>query len=260
MDRRARARLKCKDVRRSAPLDSALRGRTPACVLEVLQLAGYLCAFRDDRHLGRVIEALRDPGKYEPTVFELDVAWRFRAAGAHVALWPVTPRGREADFAATVSGVDHVVETSGFPSDPLRGPVGSFFMAMTNACNSALEKSRVRPIPAVELDVAEVSGQIRPAAHAALTESINQYRDNGGAQRLERVYPFGTVVVRPTVPGEAPRGDSRWTLASRFGTARLAPSKFVGETDYSVQDGSSWLYLCDQVFRPRSRTHDYKKS
>lgn len=232
------------------PLDAALRGRTAACALEVLQLAALFCAFRGDPRLGKIIEALRDVDKYRPTVFELEVAWKFRAAGARVALWPLTPRGREADFAATVKGVEHFIETSGFPTDPLHGVVASFQMAMTNAFKSALDKTRVRPIPAMELDIAEVSGEIRSAAYAAVTESVSQYRDSGGGQRLERVYPFGAVVVRPTVPGEAPRGNSHWTMASRLGVAPLAASKVLGETEYSIRGESSWLYLCDRSFDP----------
>jgi hypothetical protein len=229
------------------PLDGALRGRTADCVLEVLQLAALFGAFRDDPRLGKIIESLRDPDKYQPTVFELEIAWKLRAAGARVSLWPRTPRGREADLAADVNGVEYVIETSGFPSDPLHGVVASFLMAMTNAFQKALNKTELRPIPAMELDIAEVSGEIRSSAYAAVTEAVSHYRDYGGT-RLERVYPFGTVVVRPTVPGEGPLGDSHWTSASRLGAAPLARSKILGETNYSIEGESSWLYLCDRSF------------
>ena len=232
------------------PLDAALRGSTENCVLEVLQLAALFCAFRDDPRLGKIIESLRDRDKYQPTVFELDIAWKLRAAGAGVALWPRTQRGREADIAATVNGVEYIIETSGFATDPLRGTIPSFLMAMTNAFEKAANKTRLKPIPAIELDIAEVGGEIRSSAYTALTEAVRRYRDSGGGARLEFAYPFGTIVVRPTVPGEGPSGNSHWTSASRFGRAQLARSRVLGETSYAIEGESSWLYLCDRSFDP----------
>ncbi|HXW55534.1 MAG TPA: hypothetical protein VEJ67_07290 [Candidatus Cybelea sp.] len=59
--------------------------------------------------------------KFDSTLFELAMAYRWRDAGSIVALRPSTPKG-EADFSATIAGKDFVVEVSGFPNDVFAEP------------------------------------------------------------------------------------------------------------------------------------------
>jgi len=227
------------------PLFRDLRGQTRGCVLEVLQLASYLCAFRDDPQLGEAIISLRDAGKYDPTILEFDLAWKFRNAGARVRLFPPTPGGGAGDFAVAVNGREHIVEVSGFPTDSLRGNLASFLAAMDIALQSALKRTPLELPVALELDIDEVTGSVRPAAHAAILEIIRAYRNSGSDQAVSRTHEFGSVLVRPLIPGEGPTVD-KWTMAVRTARARLAPSKLFGATNYDDREPGNWIYLHDR--------------
>jgi hypothetical protein len=227
------------------PLYMALNGRTEDSVLEVLSVASYLFAFRDDARLGDSILALREAHKYRPAIIELDFAWKFRNAGANVTLFPPTPKGT-ADFAAIINDIKFIVETSGFPSDTLRDDGMSFLSAMSASFVSAVRKSNI-PIPmSLELKVSEVSGNARSAVHTGIKEVVRAFDLRGSTSPLEQSYDFGTIVVRPTIPGEHPSPTKGWTQAQRLGQASLSESKLLGETDYSIVGAGSWAYLCDK--------------
>lgn len=179
------------------PLTLALKGATEECVLDVLRLASYLCAFRDDPRLAEVVTSLRDADKYDPTVFELAVAWSFKNAGAAVTLFPPTPKG-VADFAAAVGGREYIVEASGFPSDGLRNGAMSFLSAMNTALNSAAAKLRVPVRLVLEVDLDELDQRDRAAAHAAVKDVVRAFIE-GGNQRAARRFEFGDMAVPPYV-------------------------------------------------------------
>ncbi len=231
------------------PLYLALRGSTEACVVEVLQLAAYLCTFQGDPRLGAAIASLRDAGKYGPTIVELDLAWKFRNAGATVLLAPLTPNGI-GDFAAAIDGATHIIETSGFPSDPLGSPVMSFMAAMESAFRSALRRIGHSGFAALELDVIEVSGSIRSAAYAAIREVVKLFLEHGCAGRVEQHYAFGTIAVGANRPGQGPDAETEWTMSIRSGVAPLSPRKALGETRYRIQGDGTWVLLCDRSVDP----------
>jgi hypothetical protein len=229
----------------SHPLFTALSGRTEACILEVLHLAAYLQAFRATPGLGKSIIALRQADTYDPAIIELDVAWKFRNAGAGIRLFPITANG-VADFGAVVNGVEHIVETSGFPSDPMRDGTSSFLHAMTRTFVSALRKAMLPYPMSLELDVQDVKGATREAAFAAVKQLVRTYRQGVGNGRVRNDCPFGTVAMRRSVAGEGPSVDE-WTTAVRLGRSQLAKSKMFGDSDYAMQDVGSWIYLRDRT-------------
>lgn len=224
------------------PLYTALTGRTDDNVLEVIHLAGYLQGLRDAPGLGKAIVSLRDAGSYDPTVFELDLAWKFRSAGAAIRLFPETPNG-VADFAAELHGGEHIVEASGFPSDPLRDGSSSFIGAMGTTFVSALRKANIAVPLSLELDLEDVAGRTREATFAAVKELVRELNSNS---TIERAYEFGTVTIRPMIPGEGPSSD-KWTIASRLGRSPLDESRLFGETEYRIQGAGAWVYLRDRT-------------
>lgn len=219
------------------PLYIALKGPTEGSVLEVLHLAAYLFAFCEDPGLRESISALRDADKYTPAVIELDLAWKFRNAGADVHLFPPTPKGK-GDFAAIIDGVERIIEISGFPSDTLRDDGMSFLYAMSESFVSVMQKSGLVIPVSLELDMHEITGGVRPAVHAAIKDLFRAFRQNNGDTRVEQAYDFGTVAVRRAVIGESPSGDSKWTKAVRVRTP-LTQTSVPG-----------WAYLCDRSASP----------
>jgi hypothetical protein len=227
------------------PLAVALGSQTEDSVVEVLQLAAYFCAFQHDLTFGEILAALRNSEQYGATILELDIAWKFREAGARVRLAPATPRGK-ADFAAEVNGKEHAVEVSTFPSDPLRGVVFSFHDAMTSALAREIKRAGLAINIAIEIDAPEVTGSIRQPAYAAVREVIDLFAKGNARQRIERRYQFGSVAVRPALPNERPYGGSAWTMVSRTGRTPLTSTRLLGDTDYSIRRGGSLVYLRDR--------------
>lgn len=230
----------------SHPLYVALAGRTEESVLTILHLAAYLQAFRNDPGFGKIITSLRNADTYHPTIVELDLAWKFRNAGADVRLFPVTPNG-VADFAATVNGVEHVIEVSGFPSDSLRDASVSFLSAVANTFASAVKKAKLTVPLSLELDLEDIGGASRQATIKAVKELVQDFRLGGRFNRLEKEFNLGTIAMRATIEGEGPTGDSKWTAATRFGRSPLANSKMFGNTNYAIQGPGSWVYLRDRT-------------
>ncbi len=250
IDGQERARVnKARSVADTHPLDLDLRSRTRESVLEVLQLACYLCAFDGDPKLGDLIVSLRDADKYEPTIAELDIAWKFRNAGAAVRLAAATPSG-EADFAATIGSTEYPVEVTTFPADPMRGPVASFHSAVAQALERAHAKARIAEPVALEIEVLEVTGSIRPAVHAAVTELVAAFSSGRGTETVGRRYAFGTLRLRPAAPGELPYGGDFWTRVCRTGVAAMARSGVLGDTEYKIQRGGNLVYLREESDDP----------
>lgn len=227
------------------PLYTALTGRTEGCVLEVLHLAAYFQVFQRDPGFNKVINSLKNAGTYHPTIVELDLAWKFRNAGASVRLFPITKNG-VADFAAIVNAVEYVVEVSGFPSDSLRDETSSFLSAISRTFTSAVKRAEITVPVSLELNVDDVRAPSREATFKAVKEVVQAFRQDA-VDRVEREFEFGTVVMRPTIVGEGPTGDSKWTAAVRSGRAPLAQSKILGDTDYAIRNLGSWVYLHDRT-------------
>lgn len=223
------------------PLFRALTGGTELSVIEVCELAAYLIAFKSDARLGQAIIALRDPGKYSATFTELSMAWKFKLAGATVRLAPPT-EGGEADFAAEVEGKEYVVEVSQFPHDPFRSDSMAFVTAMQGALKSALKKTRLARHAAVEIDVVDPDADLRREAHRAVLETIAAFAKAGAADQVKRDYPFGSVNVRPAIPGEKP-DTKAWTIATCLQLVPPPTTGLLTMADLQQGQDTHWLYV-----------------
>ena len=244
-DQRRTPSGRTRSIADSHPLYIALNGKTDGCVAEVLRVAAYLFAFRDDPQLRQAIATLRDAGKYDATLFELDLAWKFRNAGADVRLFPRTPNG-SGDFSASIRGKEYIVESSGFRSDTLRDDAMSLLNAIAASFVAATRKSGISKPFSLELDVEDASLTSRSSAHAAVKEIVQAlYRDRA-ASHIVRVFDCGSIAVRSTLPGEGPTGDDMWTCAVRIGKAPIAKSRILGATSYAIEGAGCWVYLRDR--------------
>jgi hypothetical protein len=194
------------------PLALALRGGTQECVLDVLRLASYLCAFRSDPKFDEAITSLREANKYDPTIFELAIAWSLGRAGAEIALFPQMAKG-SADVLATIEGKVYPIETSGFPSDALRDDAMSFSTAMHTALVTTAAKLRYLGPIALEIEVEDLDSRDRSPAHAAVGEIVRALRDANGVP-VRREFSFGRMAARLATPGE-PVVFEGWTNAIR---------------------------------------------
>jgi len=200
------------------PLALALKGAAEECVLDVLRLASYLCAFRLDPKIDEALASLREPDKYDPTMFELAAGWGFRRAGADVSLFPLTPNG-SADLALSVDGRAYTVETSGFPSDALRDNAMSFTSAMNDALIKAETRAGLSHPVVLEIEVDDVDGRDRSPAYSAIKDAVRAFVEPENA-RSEQRFSFGRIVLRSQALGEhGPTGD--WTCAMRTNMGHL---------------------------------------
>ena len=102
------------------PLYRHITAPTDTSLVFVCELAEYLKVFQHDPAISTIIADLKT-SKFESTLFELAMAYRWHDAGSVVALRPSTPKG-EADFSAKIRGKLFVVEVSGFPHDVFAQP------------------------------------------------------------------------------------------------------------------------------------------
>jgi len=230
------------------PLFFALSSQTDLSIIEVCQLAALLLAFRSDPALGELIVSLRDPEKYGATVIELDLAWKFQGAGAAVALAPATKHG-VADCAVTLNGRQHIVEVSGFPSDPFKSDLMAFNGAMQHALKAATRKSEISGHIAVEIIVSEAAAasrrnlrMLRKDAHAGVVSSVRAFINAGGEDRTHNSFDFGTISVRHAEPRERPDLKT-WSMASCLTEVPRSEFDFVGELDYKNGRDTHWIYL-----------------
>lgn len=195
------------------PLALALKGATEECALDVLRVASYLCAFRSDPKIGEAIVSLRDPDKYDSTMFELALAWSMKRAGARVELFPPTPKGA-ADIAITVDSTTYPVEASRFPSDTLRDDAMSFLEAINGALLAALTRAGVSLTLVLEIDVDDLDHRDRAPAFVAVKDAVRTFT-RGNGERAEVAFSYGRVTLRkPPAPGERFDADD-WTNAVR---------------------------------------------
>jgi len=242
------------------PLYFALSSQTEFAIVEVCELAALLLNFRADDALGEMIASLRSPAKYHATVLELDMAWKFQGAGATVTLAPPTTHG-VADCAVTINGRHHIVEVSGFPSDPFQSDLMAFNSAMLHALKSAIRKSDIRGHIAVEIvvssDVATSHRNLRMLrkdAHAGVVSSVRAFANGGGEYRTQDAVDFGTIGVRCALPRETPNIPA-WTMASCLTTVDRSQFHFLGDLDYKQGRDSHWVYLSvpEEAFDPYDR-------
>jgi hypothetical protein len=188
------------------PLYISLRSSAPRNLADVAELGTYLHAFRLDPKLQDVLADLRCE-KFDLSLFELAMAYRWKWAGAEVSLQPPLESGRIADFAAIVDGQRFVVEASAFPSNDLKTDA----MHYVHVIKSVLNKDRPAAALAVELTLddegtGDVEGTIRRAIHA----SVNRFNASG---EVVAQIPNGNVRVRALGPqDEGGAGD--WNVVA----------------------------------------------
>jgi hypothetical protein len=181
------------------PLYRSLTSATEESVVVVCETAAYLIAFRDDPQIGDIVRALRLNDRFEPTSFELAMAWRWRTAGAAISFAPGTPQG-VADFDAIVDGKRFTVEVSAFPLDMFRHEDMAFTFAMQRALKKGLRGSLdLQFFVAAEIHVAAgADGNVRQEAYAAVSRQVRAFSgtDTTHDSALAESYTFGTIIVR----------------------------------------------------------------
>jgi hypothetical protein len=230
------------------PLYFALSSQTELSIIAVCELAALLLNFRSDPALGELIVSLRDPEKYGPTTVELDLAWKFQGAGATVTLAPATKHG-VADCAVTVNGRQHIVEVSGFPSDPFKSDLMAFNGAMQHALKAATRKSDTRGHIAVEIIVHGIAAgsrrnlrMLRKDAHAGVVSAVRAFANDAREDRTHNTFDFGTISVRRAEAHELPDLKT-WSMASCLTIVPRSEFDFVGELDYKSGRDTHWVYL-----------------
>jgi hypothetical protein len=230
------------------PLYFALSSQTELAIIEVCELAALMLHFRDDPALGELIVSLRDPEKYGPTTLELDLAWKFQGAGATVSLAPATMHG-VADCAVTVNGRKHIVEVSGFPSDPFKSDLMAFNGAMQLALKAATRRSDTRGHIAVEIVMSNAAApsrrnlrMLRKDVHAGVVSAVRAFANGEQPDRAHDTFDFGTISVRRAEPQETPDLKA-WNMASCVTEVPRSEFDFVGELDYKHGRDTHWIYL-----------------
>lgn len=120
------------------PLYRHITSPTDTSLVFVCELAEYLKAYHQDPAVSRIIADLKS-SKFESTLFELAMAYRWGGAGSVVALRPSTPKG-EADFDAAILGKTFVVEVSGFPHDVFTEPKFRVPMIVNQAIKAVINE------------------------------------------------------------------------------------------------------------------------
>lgn len=229
------------------PLYFALNGQTELCIVEVCSLAGFLLHFREDPQLMQTITSLRDPSKYEATMLELDIAWKFSGTGASVRLAPLTKHG-VADCAVSLGRREYVVETSGFPADPFRSDLMALNGWLQHSLKSALRKTTVHGHIAVEIVITpRADGEpvnlrvLRKETHRAVGAIVRAFA-SGDRAAVTMPFDFGTASARAAQPHERPDLD-QWTMASCLTEVERSKLNLIGEIDYKRGHDTHWVYL-----------------
>jgi hypothetical protein len=236
--------LQVRDITDVHPLYRALVGRTEICMVDVLETAAYLLAFRNDPKIGELIQSLRVADKYQAAMFEAALAWRFREAGALVSLAPVTVGG-VADFEAVIDGHKYDLEASTFPLDLLRTELIGFCSAVQRALKAGLKRFGPQFNIALEIEVSgESQANLQREMHGAVLTVMKSYRDEAPPYSAVVLmdFPFGRVAVRPAGPAEQPDLE-RWSMASCLTLVPRSERDLVGEADYKQGRDSHWVYV-----------------
>lgn len=237
------------------PLFMSMQSRTDLAFVEVCEVAGYLLAFQNDPALGSVISDLRDAGKCKSALLELTIAWKLRNAGADIRLAPKTTTG-VADLAAIVNAREHIIEVSGFPSDPFRNDLMAFVGWLQQSLKTAVRKHGISSAIAIELDINVKTWtdlrKIRRSSHEVVLAAVSAFMSRQCTATIDA--SFGRIVVRRAQPNELP-DTHRWSIASCLTQLPQSELGLVGDMDYTKGQDTHWIYLAvpDEVLDPYER-------
>jgi hypothetical protein len=211
------------------PLYRDLHSSTNQAVVAVAELAKYLTAFTADPALAAVVKDLRSE-KFPSTFFELAMAYRWKKAGAEIALQPPTPKGI-ADFEAKIHGLRYVVECSVCPDEFFQGPefritdlVGDTIIA-ANPPVAVAAKLTMREYPP-----GDWQGELRKAVKKLTHELMQRHQSGGGARLSEDAGPWLLELEAVTEATEKLPGSSEWGYAFRI----VEKPKVDGEPSYKL--------------------------
>jgi hypothetical protein len=204
------------------PLYRLFRSATDEALVEVCELARYLEGFKDDAALPAVIADLRS-AKYPSTFFELCTGYRWKRAGAQVALQPKTPRG-VADFAATFEGLPFIVECSVVPHDFFAQPAFRLAPMIKDSLRDALTETPLAAKLAIKEFAGDWQGEMKKAAKH-LAREIELSGDSRGVATHEcEAWSFS--LERITEYTEQP-GHPDWDLSFRISHVPTSPADLM---------------------------------
>lgn len=154
-------------------LYSALKGASDTALTEICELGDYLSEFKNEPAIGDIIKDLKSD-KYLSVLAELACAYRWKKAGATIALRPPVPAG-EADYSATLNGFNYTVEVSAFPDDDLQSQEFRLQMIVSACVKSILRRESPVIVKTVvgNNESKTIENDIRELANRALTRFRN---------------------------------------------------------------------------------------
>lgn len=164
-----------------------------------------------------------------------------------------------ADFSAKVGSRDHIIEVSGFPSDPFKSDLMAFIDALQKALQSAKRKISVGSAISVEVSVKNFCRhmelrRLRAPMHSAVAQVVRRATQNG--LYAKQAFSFGEVCVRKAGPHEIPDLD-QWTIAACLTLVPRSKLDLMGVavTDYRAGEETDWIYLRvpDEVMDPYAK-------
>jgi hypothetical protein len=195
------------------PLYIWLRSSAEAGLVEVAEFATYLKAFENDPSLEDVLAHLRTREDFEPAMFELAMAYRWRRAGATVTLAPSLPGGGKADFGAVVEGINYTVEVSSSPRRMIDPVAASFAKTVLKAIRTAASD---HDHIAVELVLTSIPPKVD--LHGPITratkQAIRDFKRTG--ERTEMTLAFGALVVRVTPDDRDDEAEGLWHIGQQL--------------------------------------------
>jgi len=206
------------------PLYRVLQSATDEALVEVCELAHYLQAFVEDPSLPTVLKDLRS-AKYPSTLFELTMAYRWKAADAQVLLQPKTPRGF-ADFEATIHDLRFVIECSVFQDDFFSRPA----FKLGPLIKDALRDSFLKQVPlAAKIEIKELAGDLQgdlKRVAKRLAREIEESADPGSATRRFECEGWSLQLEAITQYTEIPGPEATdWDLCFRISNVPLPPGQ-----------------------------------
>jgi hypothetical protein len=164
---------------------------TETALIETCELALYLESFKDDPAVQTVINDLKSH-KYEAVLFELGLAYRWKIAGADVRLHPITPKGKVADYAATIDDLLFMVEASSFPGgDATRIP---FLIVRCVEANLKKELAVNVKVRITEYPVGNFDALLHSRVRAACT-AFRDAHETGTQTPYSSTESFGTIEI-----------------------------------------------------------------
>jgi hypothetical protein len=227
------------------PLYRDLNSCTNQALVIVAELAVYLSAFASDPALAGIIKDLRSD-KFVSTFFELAMAYRWKQAGAVVALQPVTPKGI-ADFEAVIDGRRYVVECSICPDDLF----GSLEFRLPLLLGDLLADLDAPFAFAAKLTVHEYpkeewQSQLRKVAKKGAHELLRQHKEGGPGHVVEDHGAWRLELEIVTAATEPFPGSDDWTHAHRVISKPTTP----GQPVYKLIDEKRGSERARLFFKP----------